>query len=159
MVGSRIICLDCDSSKALNLCDDPRCRDSEVDVEKRPDLSAPHLPGHSVFKVRTMLHVREFRRTDQAARSALKKARGAFSDIAALLADEGLRNPVLRRSSRATKIAQSSLSCAICKMQVSKPCWYCITCEGKYLDPFVLRRVCAHRRASRQRFHLSRMRR
>ena len=46
IIGPRIVCLDCESHKTLNLCDDPRCRDSEVDVEKRPDLALPHLPGH-----------------------------------------------------------------------------------------------------------------
>ncbi|TBU26461.1 hypothetical protein BD311DRAFT_779599 [Dichomitus squalens] len=129
IVGSRIVCLDCDSNKTLNLCDDPRCRSSEIDVEKRPDLPAPHLPGHAVFKVRTMLHLREFGRMNQAARMALKSARRTFNEVTELLTDEVLQNPALRRQARVKKIAQASLSCIICRKQVSKPCWYCITCE------------------------------
>ncbi|TFK85020.1 hypothetical protein K466DRAFT_647032 [Polyporus arcularius HHB13444] len=136
IIGPRIVCLDCDSAKTLNLCDDPRCRNSEVDVEKRADLAAPHLPAHAVFKVRTMMHLREFGKMDQAARSALKKARQTFDDVSELIEDERsfTRSPDVYRHSRAAKVVQAKLSCIVCKQRASKPCWYCIACQD---DVFV----------------------
>ena len=69
----------------MNLCDDPHCRDSNVDAEKSPDLPAPHVTVHAVFKTRMMIHLCEFGKMDSAARSALKKARMAFNDAAELM--------------------------------------------------------------------------
>ncbi|KAI0737618.1 hypothetical protein C8Q80DRAFT_1212220 [Daedaleopsis nitida] len=133
IIGPRIVCLDCDTPRTLNLCDDARCRDSPIDTEKRTDLPALHQPDHAVFKVRTMMHLREFGKMDRAARAALKKARATFNDIAELLEDEQSavhgQAPEVPRHSRTAKIVQARLSCAVCKQRVSKPCWYCVVCQ------------------------------
>ena len=86
-----------------------------------------------MFKVRTMMHLREFGKMDQAARSALKKARQTFDDVSELIEDNRsfTRRPDIYRQSRAAKIVQAKLSCIVCRERVSKPCWYCIACQGQ----------------------------
>ena len=85
-----------------------------------------------MFKVRTMMHLREFGKMDHAARAALKRARLTFKDAAEVLAEEASTtdNPDVRPHSRVATITLAKLSCIVCKTRVSKPCWYCIFCQG-----------------------------
>ncbi|OSX57145.1 hypothetical protein POSPLADRAFT_1050210 [Postia placenta MAD-698-R-SB12] len=80
ILGSRIVCIDCDVANTVDLCDDPRCSLTRVDLERRPDLPSPHLSSHSVFKVRKMLHLKDFGKVDSAAREALKRATATLRD-------------------------------------------------------------------------------
>ena len=56
-----------------------------------------------MFKVRTMMHLREFSKMDQAARSVLKKARQTFDDISERIQDtrSSTRSPDIYHQSRA----------------------------------------------------------
>ncbi|KAI9069959.1 hypothetical protein FKP32DRAFT_1558713, partial [Trametes sanguinea] len=132
IIGPRIICLDCDSAKSVDLCDDSRCRYSEIDTEKRPDLPSPHHPSHAVYKIRAVLHIREFEAMRSSANEALKSARDAFNDAAELQPDPGLNEAARDRGTLFSASVKEWLSCIVCKAQVFKPCWYCIVCEGKH---------------------------
>jgi len=143
--GVRIVCMDCDVDDTVDLCDDPRC--SWSNAEGRSDLTKPHVPSHSVFKLRAVLHRREFGRMDADARDALKKATGiiehlskAKESISGTIADT-LDRPLLGVSpdledNSSTDIESGPPVCIGCQNAVTYPCWYCITCSA-YDDIFI----------------------
>lgn len=99
-----------------------------MELEQRPDLPSPHLPSHDVFKVRAVVHQREFGKLDLAARNALKKARDAFTS-AALVDDE--KSMEAKSEDRRLNVSKRSPTCIVCSKLVSQPCWYCIICDGE----------------------------
>ncbi|OSX66346.1 hypothetical protein POSPLADRAFT_1133525 [Postia placenta MAD-698-R-SB12] len=129
ITGGRIVCLTCDrdGGESIDLCED--CIVTEVDRTKRPDLAAPHLPTHDLYKLRSLVHQREFRSIVLMARNALERARTAFKDAQDVAHDRTEEDGTGEAEDRLTKIVEEDLTCIKCKERVTQPCWYCIVCE------------------------------
>ncbi|KAF9807161.1 hypothetical protein IEO21_08361 [Rhodonia placenta] len=129
ITGGRIVCLTCDKDggESIDLCED--CIGTEVDCAKRPDLAAPHLPTHDLYKLRSLIHQREFRSIVLMARNALERARTAFKDVQDVAHERTGEGGTGKAEDRLTKIVQEDLTCIKCKERVTQPCWYCIVCE------------------------------
>ncbi|KAI0951411.1 hypothetical protein AcW1_008459 [Taiwanofungus camphoratus] len=131
IIGTRVICLDCDTNNTVDLCEDGRCLSAAVELEQRPDLSSPHLPSHDIFKVRAVAHQREFGKLDLAARNALKRARDAFTSAASVDYEKSME---AKSEDRRLNVSKRSPTCIVCSKLVSQPCWHCIICDG---DTFI----------------------
>ncbi|KAJ7248435.1 hypothetical protein C8J57DRAFT_1358239 [Mycena rebaudengoi] len=109
--GARISCLHCqmkDTFNTIDFCESPGCMLQPVTGD---DLERPHVPAsHDLFKVRRVLHVRQFGKTYRDAKEALRKARS--------LGEEG-----------PPQSAWVPPVCAVCKNAVTQPCWYCVQCD------------------------------
>jgi hypothetical protein len=82
------------------------------------DLERPHVPAsHDLFKVRRVVHVRQFGKTYRDAKEALRKARSFFEEP-----DDG--------SEEGPASPPPELFCAECKKPVTQPCWFCVQCDG-----------------------------
>ncbi|EED77713.1 predicted protein [Postia placenta Mad-698-R] len=129
IIDGRIVCLTCgkDGGESVDLCED--CIDTEVDCTKRPDLAAPHLPTHDLYKLRSLVHHREFRQIASMARDALERARTAFKDAQDVAHEQTEEGGTGETEDHLTKIVQEDLTCVKCKERVTQPCWYCIVCE------------------------------
>ena len=104
----------------LDLCSDPRCLASTVDIRQRPDLSSPHLPTHELFQLKKTVHSRERQQHDAQARAALRRAMELLNEMNATSAfslDGGEQSGV-------------SPKCFQCECKVESPCWYCAECDG-----------------------------
>ncbi|KAJ7849789.1 hypothetical protein B0H14DRAFT_3866764 [Mycena olivaceomarginata] len=126
--GARISCLHCQMKDTFNTIDfcaeDPTCMLQPVGGD---DLERPHVPAsHDLFKVRRVVHVRQFGKTYRDAKEALRKARSFFEDKDPEDEDEQLPSP------------PPSLLCAECKALVAQPCWYCVHCD----DPSFICDAC-----------------
>ncbi|KAI0644632.1 hypothetical protein C8Q79DRAFT_785752 [Trametes meyenii] len=122
VVGARTVCMECgtDVTKTVNFCSIPRCRNTEVSVDTRPDLGAPHLLSHAVFRFEPQLHLRDFGRVDLQARKALEAA-------------------------KKTLRADNEPPCFYCGRPTRAPCWACITCPDVFLcEDCELRRTNEH---------------
>ncbi|KAI0674825.1 hypothetical protein C8Q78DRAFT_1075187 [Trametes maxima] len=122
IVGARTVCMECgtDVTKTVNFCSVPRCRNAEVSVNTRPDLAAPHLSSHAVFRFEPQLHLSDFGRVDHQARKALEAAKKALR-------------------------AGNEPPCCHCGRPVQPPCWACITCPDVFLcEECELRRTNEH---------------
>ncbi|KAI0644638.1 hypothetical protein C8Q79DRAFT_1011663 [Trametes meyenii] len=122
IVGARTVCIECgtDVTKTVNFCSIPRCRNMEISVDTRPDLAAPHLLSHAVFRFEPQLHLRDFGRVDHQARKALEAA-------------------------KKTLRAGNEPSCCHCGRPAPPPCWACITCPEVFLcEECELRRTNEH---------------
>ncbi|EED85032.1 predicted protein [Postia placenta Mad-698-R] len=129
ITGGRIVCLTCDKDggESIDLCED--CIGTEVDCAKRPDLAVPHLSTHDLYKLRSLVHQREFRSIVIMARNALERARTAFKDAQDVAHERTEEGGTGEAEDRLTKIVQEDLTCIKCKERVTQPCWYCIVCE------------------------------
>ncbi|KAI1785559.1 hypothetical protein LXA43DRAFT_1115141, partial [Ganoderma leucocontextum] len=134
ITGARVICLDCHTSRdTLDLCDKAECLAAVVGPDRRADLHSPHLPSHRPLKVRKVVHRhREFGGTYRAAHDALMRAEEALSDASTVQDSQDLGSSVEGRhpETRAERIVRPELSCIGCRARVSRPCWYCVECEG-----------------------------
>ncbi|KAH9948257.1 hypothetical protein B0H21DRAFT_847639 [Amylocystis lapponica] len=127
--GTRTICLDCNVDNTVDICDDPRCLASNVE---RRYLPSAHLPTHTVYKVRTMLHKRDFGKVESGAIDALERARAALKDVEEV--EEEQLEGALDMEDRSADVVKGNLACIVCKKRVSKPCWYCVSCAD---DTFI----------------------
>lgn len=82
-----------------------------------------HLPTHDILKVRRVVHIRQFGKTYRQALQALKKAREFFPDEADAKAVESKKSTTLEPP-----------RCAVCRRNVTQPCWFCVQCEGLRLE-------------------------
>ena len=92
--GARIICLDCQPENGLyirtvDLCDDPECYGSTVDLDKRDDLEKPHIPEHDLLKVRNVLQLNEQPDMDRRAKKALDACRAMFEGPSGEIGEKG----------------------------------------------------------------------
>ncbi|GBE85444.1 hypothetical protein SCP_0706310 [Sparassis crispa] len=126
--GTRTVCIDCDTDATVDFCDDERCLNAEV---QRFDLTSPHLPSHAVYKVRRVVHPREFGPVDSEARVALQNARAAFKD--AVEVQEERTEGSAKEDDRTAKMVNDKLKCLVCKKRVRQPCWFCMTCWDVYI--------------------------
>ncbi|PCH37803.1 hypothetical protein WOLCODRAFT_64720 [Wolfiporia cocos MD-104 SS10] len=130
LLGSRVICMDCQSAEGFDLCDRPECMNAVVGLDKRPDLpDGPHLPSHNLLKSRKFVYIRDRASTVSLAFKALKRVQKNYASAKQTSAE---------RTSTAEKggLAESStpltsLRCARCRQVVSLPCWLCVDCTGK----------------------------
>lgn len=78
--GARVVCLDCLSTdseaKTIDFCDNPSCWNVTPNGDK--DAIHRHLPNHDVFKVRTVLHLRDVPTMNEIAEKALNVSREYF---------------------------------------------------------------------------------
>ncbi|KAI0090196.1 hypothetical protein BDY19DRAFT_887919 [Irpex rosettiformis] len=88
--GARVVCLDCFSSeseaKTVDFCDSPACPKSNFVIDIR-DPEKRHLPSHDVFKVRSVLHLRDVPNVSELAGKALSVAREYIQTSNAELVD------------------------------------------------------------------------
>ncbi|EIW63127.1 uncharacterized protein TRAVEDRAFT_62794 [Trametes versicolor FP-101664 SS1] len=110
VVGARTVCMDCgmDVTKTVNFCQSVRCRDAKIGLDLRPDLASPHLATHAMFKVRPVLHLRDFAKVDVQARDTLRAARNSLR-------------------------IGAQMSCCGCGSPALLPCWACISCPDVFL--------------------------
>ena len=77
--GERVVCLECLSAepeaKTVDFCEKPACWAVSPEGAKG---SHRHLPTHSVFKVRTVLHLRDVPAMNELAEKALNVSREYF---------------------------------------------------------------------------------
>jgi hypothetical protein len=75
------VCLDCFSSeseaKTVDFCDNPACPKTTFVVDIR-DPKKQHMPSHDVFKIRSVLHLRDVPAVSELASNALSVAREFF---------------------------------------------------------------------------------
>ncbi|KAJ6536683.1 hypothetical protein DFH09DRAFT_1324429 [Mycena vulgaris] len=123
--GARISCLHCqmkDTFNTIDFCESPGCMLQPVTGD---DLERPHVPAsHDLFKVRRVVHVRQFGKTYRDAKEALRKARSFFEEP-----DDGEEGPPSPRP---------ELVCAECNKPVEQPCWFCVQCD----DPSFICDAC-----------------
>ena len=135
VTGARVICLDCHAPRGtLDFCDRAECLAVVIGLDRRPDLTSPHLPSHRLLKVRKVIHRhRELGGTYRAAHDALLRAEEALSDAKTLefshVKDDSSKN-VHDAEALAQRIVGRELSCIACRSRVTRPCWYCVECEG-----------------------------
>ncbi|KAJ6560234.1 hypothetical protein B0H19DRAFT_1146862 [Mycena capillaripes] len=125
--GARISCLHCqmrDTFNTIDFCtEDPTCMLQPVTGD---DLERPHVPAsHDLFKVRRVVHVRQFGKTYRDAKEALRKARSFFE----------ANDP---EDEESPPSPPPELLCAECKAPVTQPCWYCVHCD----DPSFICDAC-----------------
>ena len=101
--------MDCRGDDTVDLCSEPECVNSTVTFGTA-DRKA-HTPNHEMFKVYRIIFERDVGRVENAAKGAVKAARGTLSK----LEEEKKPMPV----------------CAHCKATISLPCWYCVECAGE----------------------------
>ena len=75
---------------------------------------------------------REFGGTYRAAHDALLRAEEALSDASTVEEPRSPGNPC--PDTRVERVVRRELSCVGCRVRVSRPCWYCIECEGMSLS-------------------------
>ncbi|KAI0770883.1 hypothetical protein BD413DRAFT_613421 [Trametes elegans] len=133
--GSRVMCLDCGIRTTVDLCERHDCREATIGPDRRDDLISPHLPSHRVLKVRRVVHRhREFGATYRAAQAALIRAEEALNDADEFASSQTPHGHSRRPSAVVTKteeLVNRELSCAGCRAVVSRPCWYCVECDGE----------------------------
>ncbi|KAL1937671.1 hypothetical protein VTO73DRAFT_12946 [Trametes versicolor] len=133
--GSRTMCLDCGIRTTVDLCNRAECREATIGPDRRDDLVLPHLPSHRILKVRRVIHRhREFGKMYRAAQAALIRAEEALADADDLNSPQILHGGHSRHPSvriRTEQLVDRELSCVGCKKRVSRPCWYCIDCDGE----------------------------
>ncbi|KAJ7461994.1 hypothetical protein FB451DRAFT_1267439 [Mycena latifolia] len=116
--GARISCLTCqmkDTFNTIDFCESPGCMLQPVTGD---DLERPHVPAsHDLFKVRRVVHVRQFGKTYRDAKEALRKARSFFEEETEDGSEEGPSSP------------RPDPICAECNKPVAQPCWYCVNCD------------------------------
>ncbi|KAI0806043.1 hypothetical protein BC629DRAFT_1138761 [Irpex lacteus] len=144
--GARVVCLDCLSSeseaKTVDFCDNPDCPQTTFVVDIR-DPEKRHLPSHDVFKVRSVVHLRDVPRVSELAGNALSVAREYFQTSNGDLADPRLSTHIQSgsyiddtldsyfdddKSEHLQLESSSNVSCGICQKIVDLPCWTCADC-------------------------------
>ncbi|KAJ7181616.1 hypothetical protein C8R43DRAFT_969666 [Mycena crocata] len=124
--GARISCLHCqmkDTFNSIDFCESPGCMLQPVTGD---DLEREHVPAaHDLFKVRHVVHVRQWGKSYRDAKEALRKARSLFEEPEDG-SEEGPSSP------------RPELVCAECKEPVAQPCWYCVQCD----DPSFICDAC-----------------
>lgn len=129
------MCLDCGIQTTVDLCSRVDCLEATIGPGRRDDLVLPHLPSHRVVKVRRVIHRhREFGKMYRDAQFALIRLEEALADADDLVKSRALhegdsQHPRVRMR---TLPFYRDLSCVGCKKQVSRPCWYCIECDGQF---------------------------
>ncbi|KAJ7177914.1 hypothetical protein C8R46DRAFT_1212646 [Mycena filopes] len=151
ILGSLTRCLICQRKNLFNtvdFCPRPECITKQIVLD---DMEKVHQPHHDLLKVRRMVHRRQFGKTNQDAKEALKRARALFKEYA----ETGQANPVESdggvplSAKRLSHILSQGLpsvaptadiqvagppSCGACGKPVSQPCWYCVQCqEGTFI--------------------------
>ncbi|KAJ7437086.1 hypothetical protein B0H11DRAFT_2206778 [Mycena galericulata] len=118
--GTRVTCLTCrleGTFDTVDFCDNFSCTTVKV---VPTGLTKPHLPTHDILKVRRVVHVRQFGKTYRQAQDALKRARKFFP--------EPEDNETDAADSR-KKPTLETPRCAVCRRDVTQPCWFCVQCE------------------------------
>ncbi|KAJ7228211.1 hypothetical protein GGX14DRAFT_346568 [Mycena pura] len=118
--GTRVTCLTCrleGTFDTVDFCDNLSCMSAKV---VPTGLTRPHLPTHDIFKVRRVVHIRQFGKTYRQAQEALKRAREFFPD------PEHENNT---KTGEAHKLALAVPRCRVCRRNVTQPCWFCVQCE------------------------------
>ncbi|PSS05479.1 hypothetical protein PHLCEN_2v3761 [Hermanssonia centrifuga] len=145
--GSRLICLDCLSAepeaRTVDFCDNPECHQIVHAPNSNGDQPAKHHnPGHDVFKVRTVLHLRDVPRMSAMAGNALNVCREFFQNATPVI-DTGLLATVHDNDAIRDTLASyfdepavqptlssslTNIQCRICQHAVQQPCWFCVDC-------------------------------
>lgn len=71
----------------------------------------------------------------RAAQAASHRADEALADADNLVSPQVLHGEHLRHPSvraRTEQLVDRKLSCVGCQKQISRPCWYCIECDGTF---------------------------
>ncbi|KAJ7223972.1 hypothetical protein C8J57DRAFT_1591283 [Mycena rebaudengoi] len=117
--GTRVTCLTCrleGTFDTVDFCDNPSCMSAKV---VPTGLTRLHLPTHDILKVRRVVHIRQFGKTYRQAHQALKRAREYF--------------PNEDDSEAIERVVRKAPNCAICKLAVMQPCWFCVQCEDSFI--------------------------
>ncbi|KAI0701233.1 hypothetical protein BC835DRAFT_271177 [Cytidiella melzeri] len=145
--GARVVCLDCLSSeseaKTVDFCDNPACPQTTFVVDIR-DPEKRHLPTHDVFKVRSVLHLRDVPAVSERVGNALSVAREYFQTSIGEIEDTPMSARINGgfymddntldayfddKSEHMVQLnGHSNVSCGICQKSLEQPCWYCADC-------------------------------
>ena len=118
--------MDCHGNETVDFCSEPECLSSEVTLEEREDLKAPHTPNHNMLAVHRMLFARDTARTERSAKSALEAAQQTISEL---------------------KLKKKPMpKCIHCQNVVSLPCWYCVDCTSGFShNSFFVISACSYK--------------
>lgn len=122
------------SISSIDLCTAHDCVTATLE---RTFLAQPHLPSHSVLKLRRfILDARQFVEVERAAKDALARAKVVFQQEALAESTESSCDDsfqAIDAAERENMQAAADLKCAVCHRALTRPCWYCVQCEGPFI--------------------------
>ncbi|KAJ3537236.1 hypothetical protein NM688_g6718 [Phlebia brevispora] len=141
--GARVVCLDCLSAeseaKTVDFCENPKCWTASSAEESKANHQ--HLPTHDIFKVRTVLHLRDVPRVNEMAEKALNVSREYFNgrlqemtSMNMMLHTTGIQgNLTLNVVSATPQFTNLAGSVWIVSQQAQEQVFICDDCEAKTL--------------------------